>query len=107
MQRQQLLKRELQRMLPRIIKHYQPEKVILFGSLASGRIHAASDIDLLIVKSTKHNKLQRIAEIQRIANPEVAFEPMILTPEELRFRLRWGDAFIQEVLKQGKVLYEK
>lgn len=94
-------------MLPRIVKYYKPQRVVLFGSLVSGNVHPASDIDLLIVKPTKRNKLERLAEIQRIANPEVAFEPMILTPEELRFRLRWGDFFIQEILKRGKVLYEK
>ncbi|MGH7456264.1 MAG: nucleotidyltransferase family protein, partial [bacterium] len=45
------LEAELARILPIIINQYQPEKIILFGSLATGEVHEWSDIDLVLVKN--------------------------------------------------------
>ncbi len=44
--RKAALEAELKRILPIIIEKYQPEKIILFGSLATGDVHEWSDIDL-------------------------------------------------------------
>ncbi|MDI3531232.1 MAG: uncharacterized protein PWP60_1081, partial [Candidatus Atribacteria bacterium] len=51
-EREKLLHEELSRIVKLLIEKYQPEKIILFGSLAEGRIHEWSDIDLLIIKDT-------------------------------------------------------
>lgn len=48
--------------LPIIIKKYKPEKIILFGSLATGKVHEWSDIDLAIIKETPLNYFERLLE---------------------------------------------
>jgi predicted nucleotidyltransferase len=50
---------EIRRMIQSIVEGYQPQKVILFGSLVCGKPNVDSDIDLLIIKETKEAPLDR------------------------------------------------
>lgn len=40
------------KMVEKIIREYQPKKVVLFGSYAYGKPTEESDADLLIIKNT-------------------------------------------------------
>ncbi len=46
----EILEKELENIVRQVIAKYQPEKVILFGSLVNGKIDQSSDLDLLIIK---------------------------------------------------------
>jgi len=88
---------------------YKPEKIILFGSCVAGKVTRNSDIDMLIVKATKRPYGQRWLEVGRIVrniDRGLPFEPIIVTPDELRRELD-GNLFLQEILRKGKVLYAK
>lgn len=50
--RKKLLEEELSRIVGLLKRDYEPEKIILFGSLAEGDMHEWSDIDLLLIKKT-------------------------------------------------------
>lgn len=65
-----------------LISEYEPEKVVVFGSLVGGHIHPGSDIDLLIVKRTSKRPLERIQEVARLIKPRVGIDLFIYTPEE-------------------------
>lgn len=105
--RKQKLNKNLDKILKSLKKEYNPEKIILFGSLASGKVGEWSDIDLLIVKDTKKNPLERKKEVDKICDVNIAFDPIIFTPQEVKTRLRWKDYFIQEIFNKGKLLYER
>lgn len=103
-------KRQLNRNLKKILvdlKKYKPEKIILYGSLACGKINESSDIDLLIIKKTRKKPLDRIGEVLNMCDYDVAFEPLIYTPREIKERLGYRDFFIKNILKSGKILYER
>lgn len=88
---------------------YRPEKIILFGSCASGKVHRGSDIDMLIIKNTKKKYGQRWLEVGRMTrnlNRHIPFEPFILTPTEVKRGIN-RNLFLQEIMKNGEVLYEK
>jgi len=36
----------------------------------------------------------------------IPVSPLVYTPEEVEKRLNMGDAFVQEIIREGKVLYE-
>lgn len=40
-----------------ILKLYHPERIILFGSAANGKVHPDSDIDICVIKKFKNSKL--------------------------------------------------
>lgn len=105
--RQELLK-ALQNMLPTIITHYDPEKIVLFGSLATGKVHEASDIDLMIIKHTDKRPIDRRMEVMRMARPRLATDFFVYTPEEVAHGGKTKQAFfLDEILAKGQVLYEK
>ena len=105
-------KRQTQQMIQdivqRIVAGYAPQKVILFGSYAYGEPDKDSDIDLLIIKDTVENFVDRWVTVHRIltgTHPSLPLEPMVLTPQELERRLAVGDQFVAHILEKGKVLY--
>jgi predicted nucleotidyltransferase len=92
----------------RLVAHYAPEKIVLFGSHAHGQPDEDSDIDLLVVKNTAEPFLARIDMVRRLAagtHRRIPFDPIVLTPAELEERLRIGDQFIAEVLEKGETLF--
>ncbi|MHC4442099.1 MAG: nucleotidyltransferase domain-containing protein [Planctomycetota bacterium] len=98
----------IQNILDKLITDYAPEKVILFGSYASGNPRPDSDIDLLIIKDTTERFIDRWITIRRIlSDPErtVGLETIVLTPDEISKRLAVGDQFISGIFKTGEVLY--
>lgn len=88
---------------------YRAEKIILFGSCVSGKITRDSDIDMLIIKDTDASYGERWLEVGRLVRnikKNIPFEPFIITHEELKKGLS-RNLFLQEIVKKGKVLYEK
>lgn len=89
---------------------YKPRKIILFGSYAHGKATEDSDIDLLVVKNTGKRRVDRFVDVKRIIYKrgfEIPISPLVYTPKELKERLRMGDNFINEILKNGVVLYDR
>jgi len=88
---------------------YYPQKIILFGSCVSGRVNKNSDIDMLIIKDTNKSYGARFLEVCQLARNlkrHIPFEPFVLTPQELK-KESSRNLFLQEIIKKGKVLYEK
>lgn len=106
-EREKLLHEELSRIVKLLIEKYQPEKIILFGSLAEGRIHEWSDIDLLIIKDTFKRPIERILEVSKLVHPRVGFDFFVYTPSEFALCFEEEVSFFRDILTQGKVLYEK
>ena len=51
--REKVLKENLDRRIIDFKEKYDPQKVILFGSYAFGKVRNFSDLDLLVIKDTK------------------------------------------------------
>ncbi len=97
---------EIYSLVNRIVEQFQPERVILFGSYARGNPTPDSDVDLLVVLPFQGKPWQMATEIRRRTRAAMAMDLLVRTPEQLRQRLSSGDTFLQEILQQGKVLYE-
>lgn len=106
-QRKRLLEDELRRIVGVLKRDYEPEKVILFGSMAEGDMHEWSDIDLLIVKKTTKRPLDRILEACHLIKPTVGIDLFVYTPDEFETLLREKFSFLTKIAQKGKVLYEK
>ena len=92
----------------RIKKEYRAERVILFGSYATGEATEDSDIDLLIVKETSDRFIDRWVKVRElIADPKrrIPVEPIVMTSEELDRRIARGDQFFRRIVADGKLLY--
>jgi len=89
------------------LMEYSPEKVILFGSQAKNSSDFYSDIDLIIIKNTRKLFLDRIKDVLKIIKPNFAIDILVYTPNEFQKMVSDGNPFLEHVLKQGKVIYEK
>ncbi len=97
----------LDKLLPIIIEEYEPERVILFGSLARGDVGEWSDLDLLIVKETADPFLERSKKVALLCRAMVAVDYLVYTPDELEEMVERGNPFILEALQEGRILYDR
>lgn len=100
----------LQGITQNIVTHFQPQKIILFGSQAWGRTHRDSDIDFLVITNQLHllRPAQRRWTIKSICQPPfVPMDLLVYTPSEIQKRIDAGDLFLKKILAKGKILYEK
>lgn len=106
-ERRLALELELKRILNVISSQYKPEKVILFGSLATGHITETSDIDLFIVKDTSLRYLDRVDEVRSIIHTMEAVDIFVVTPKEVEDAQKENDPYLQEIFNEGIVCYEQ
>jgi len=108
MNRQRKLNQVLTNILETIISDYQPEKIILFGSLAEGQVGEWSDLDLVIIKDTNDPFMKRSEEIALLCMAPVGVDYLVYTPNEFEQMVAEKNPFIvEEIVKKGKVLYER
>ena len=81
--------------------------IIIFGSLASGTFHEDSDIDLVVIRETKAPFMKRLHDLRHRLHPTIATDLLVYTPEELASMTRERAFVREEILRRGKVLYER
>ena len=106
-QRRLLLDQEVARYLGLLLEFRNPERVILFGSLASGEVGPWSDIDLVVVMDTDKPFWERLKETRRLLQPRVGADILVYTPQEFERLCRDRSFFREGILRGGKVLYER
>ena len=87
-------------------REFQPEKIILFGSYAHGTATADSDVDLLVVLAFRGNDVSKAIEIRCRFETPFPLDLLVRKPSFIQKRLRERDMFIEQVLNEGRVLYE-
>jgi predicted nucleotidyltransferase len=90
----------------RIGRQFNAERVILFGSYARGAATKDSDVDLLVIGPFEGRSVDRSVQIRMKLRPGFPVDLVVRTPQKVRQRVGMGDDFMQEILEEGKVLYE-
>jgi predicted nucleotidyltransferase len=94
--------------IQRIVQELNPEKIVLFGSYAYGNPNPDSDVDLLVIMSTKASHKDRSWAVSRLLLPRpFPVDILVKTPREVKEGLETGDFFLREILSRGKVLYDR
>ncbi|MEX2428198.1 MAG: nucleotidyltransferase domain-containing protein [Bacteroidales bacterium] len=87
---------------------YNPEKIILFGSYATGTPNEDSDLDLFVIKDSDLPRPQRTAQVRKmIYGSMVPIDLIVYTPKEIIESKDNKFGFVYEVLNTGKTLYER
>lgn len=92
-------------MVQQIAEEFAPERIILFGSWAWGDPTPESDVDLLVITETGNSRSLGAQIDGRIFPRQFPLDVMVCRPGQVRARHAMGDAFMTQVLSQGKVLY--
>ena len=108
MSRRQGLAEDLDWIVGRIRDGYDPEKIILFGSLVRGDAHEWSDIDLIVVKDTDASYGNRVRALLPVLRGwQGGADIIVYSLEEYERARRTGSAFLREAERAGEVLYER
>ena len=102
----QIIQPWLDEAVERLQAEFNPEQIILFGSWACGDATRRSDIDLFIICQCGLKPLERIGKaLTLLSDSPRAVDVIVYTPEEvIRCKHR---PFIAQLLREGKVLYER
>jgi uncharacterized protein len=98
----------LSEVVARIRETVHPDRLVLFGSRARGDAGPHSDFDLLIVAPSEVPRWRRTPPVYRLlAGLGVAKDLVWWTPAEVEEWRGVRSHFINRVLREGRVLYEK
>lgn len=90
------------------LKAYQPEKIILFGSAARGDVDEFSDLDVVLIKRTSAPFVQRCVEAAKCLHRGIGpVDFFVYTPEEFQRMVEENSFFIEQIVRDGQLLYEK
>jgi predicted nucleotidyltransferase len=101
--------KEIRAVAKKIVKNFDVEKIILFGSYAYGSPTEHSDVDLLVVMDhDKQTNRQQLLEISRAISPRpFPMDMIVRTPRQIQERVPQGDYFLKGITENGKVLYQR
>ena len=95
-------------MCNRVADEFQPEKIILFGSYASGIPNEDSDIDVLVVMPLRRGqrRVRPAAAIRTRVPASFPMDVIVRSPHEIALRLGRGDGFVADIVSRGHVMYD-
>ena len=101
------VRRIVQRYVRALQSRIHVERVILYGSYATGRAHEWSDIDIVVV-SPDFARMNELERVQFLARRTVHFDsrlaPLAYTPTEFDHAQPYQ--FPAEIKRTGKVVFE-
>jgi len=99
---------QIAEMVRRIVKHCDPDQIILFGSQARGTAHADSDVDLLVVMPVQGSKRAKQVELRCLLHDiYVPKDIIVVRLEELERRRDIVGTVVWPAMREGKVLYAR
>jgi len=99
---------EIDDIVEKIVGSFSPEKIILFGSYASGNVTPDSDLDLLVIMETDLPPAERQRQISRLLRPRrFPMDIIVKNSGEIQKSRRRVDPFMNEILDKGIVLYAR
>ncbi|MBU0629483.1 MAG: nucleotidyltransferase domain-containing protein [Candidatus Margulisbacteria bacterium] len=100
------MEKELNSFVDKAKQKYQPKKIVLFGSMAGGKVNEKSDIDVLMIAESKSGFWERMKEVSGISSRLVGMDILFYTPGEY-IKLINNRTFIRnEIEEKGKIIYE-
>jgi len=100
----------------RIVHHLQPNKLVLFGSQASGKPSTGSDIDILIVVSSDHTlaplpRRERFGKVLKLFRyRSFGLDAIVVTEAEVQTLREQNEGewdMVLDILTKGRTLYDR
>jgi predicted nucleotidyltransferase len=101
-------RRDIKKWCERVAREFRPQKIILFGSYASGTQTQDSDVDVLVVMPLARGQrdVRQAAAIRERVSAPFPMDVIVRSPRDIARRLARGDGFIADILRHGRLMYE-
>lgn len=104
------IKKRLEDVVSVLVREFNAQKVLLFGSFAREKTpDRSSTMDILVIGETDLPFIERIIAARNATKGgEPIIEPIVYTPEEFKtLTQEEGESFFEYALSEGKVLFER
>jgi len=99
---------KISEIINKIVTGYNPEKIILFGSYATGNPNEDSDLDLFVIKDSDLPRPQRTVQVRKMLyGSMIPIDLIVYTPKEIDESKENRFSFVYKVLNTGKTIYER
>ncbi len=100
-------KKTLDEVTRRIVEVANPQRVLLFGSAARGRMTRDSDLDILvIVRGPTHRRRLAQRIYRNLHGIAIAVDVIVATEADLQKYGQRGGMILRPALHEGRILYE-
>jgi uncharacterized protein len=97
----------LEEIVRRILTVAQPDKIILFGSAATGHMNPTSDIDLLLVSREVDKRWEGVMRVREaLRDMDYSFDLIPMSTEWFEGTKEISGGLAYPAHKHGRVLYE-
>lgn len=91
----------------RIVETARPQRIVLFGSAAQGKMTYDSDLDLLVIMRGSVHRRQMAQRIQRnLHGVALPVDVVVVTEEDIRKSAQGSFSIIRPALDEGQVVYD-
>jgi predicted nucleotidyltransferase len=98
----------IREMAERIVKRFDPDRIILFGSHARGDAGPDSDVDLLVVMPLSGSRREKAIEIGvALHDIRLPKDVIVTTPEEFEWRKDTIGTIEHPAWREGRLLYAR
>jgi predicted nucleotidyltransferase len=97
---------QFEEIIARLVAAFNPQKIVLFGSWASGAATADSDLDLLVIAESREPVHVRMARAQRaLRGLTMPVDVFVHTPAEVERFSSWLSHTVAIALREGQEVY--
>lgn len=92
----------------RIVEHFHPRRIVLFGSHARGDATPDSDLDLMVEMESDKPFIERSVEVGSLfTSRKWPMDLVVFTPAEVETSRSGIGTLVHMIEDEGKVLYER
>lgn len=95
-------------MVERLVREFDPLRIVLFGSHARGAATRDSDVDLLVVMPNDVDRRKApVSMLVALADLPIAKDVVVTTPAEIARRGDLIGTVLRPALREGRVVHER
>lgn len=102
------MKNTLRKIVDYAVRTADPDKIVMFGSMSTGKANLFSDLDLLIISDNLSFKKDIAARVKSFSQElSIKSDVLIYSKSEIKKEAQIPNSFIASIIKSGRVVYEK
>jgi uncharacterized protein len=98
----------IDRIVKRIVRQFDPDQIILFGSHARGTAGPGSDLDLVVVMPFEGSSFEKMLEIgMALGDASIGTDIVVTRPEEFAWRKQIVGTIEYPAAREGRIVYAR